>query len=412
MIEKIKSTVKSELFIGSLILMILINIGNVINYIFHFSMARMLGPASYGIFAVLANLIYIFSVPTLSIQTLVSKHTTKYKVKKEYGRIKGVFNYLIKETLVISLVIYVIFLIASIYLSKSLNISFYLLALTGVFLFIAFISPIPIGILQGMKKFNTWGWNYVISCLSKLLIAIILVLIGFRVYGAILGFIIGTVISFFLVFPFIKEILYSKEIKEKVHIFSRDNLPTVLAILMIVLMYSVDVIFVKIFFDPETAGKYAIVSLLGKIILFGTSAVGNAMFPISSEKYESGGKSRGVIKKTYLAVGFMCICALLIFGFFPELIIKILFGARYLGAANILIYVATAFSVLSLLNIFILYKISINKFRLVHSIILALLFILELLVMFYTNSSLELFSISFMISTIIIFIASVILIRK
>jgi len=412
MIERIKNIVKSEFFIGSLILMILINVGNVINYIFHFSMARLLSTVDYGIFAVLTNIIYIFSVPTLSIQALVSKETTKYRLKKEYGKIKGIFSNLIKETFLISLIAYIIFLIISFYVSKSLNISIYLLALTGFFLFISFITPISIGILQGMKKFNVWGWNYIISCLAKLIIAIILVIVGLKVYGAIIGFIIGSVISFFLVFPFIKEITSSKKVEEKVHLFSKKSLPTVLAILLMVLMYSSDVIIIKMFFDPDSAGKYAIISLLGKMILFGTSAIGSAMFPISSEKYESGIKTRSLIKKTYLAVFLLCISAVVILGLFPKLVITLLFGTKYLEVTSILVYVAIAFSALSLLNILVLYKISINKFRMIHVIVLAILFILELIIMFNTCSSLELFSISFMISTIIMFIGGIVLIRK
>ncbi len=408
----IKNILKSELFIGSLILIVLINTGNVINYIFHFSMARLLGPVDYGIFAVLANIIYIFSVPALSIQTLVSRYTTKYRVKGEYGRIKGVLNYLIKETLAISFVIYLIFLITSFYAYKKLGISFSLMALTGIFIFIAFTYPILVGILQGMKKFNIWGWNYMISCFIKLAIALILVALGFRIYGAILGFIIGTAISFFLIFPFIKEIIFSKEIKEKVDIFSKQDLSAFLAMLIFALMYSLDVIFAKIFFEPELVGKYAVASLLGKMILFITSAAGYAMFPISSEKYENGEKTKEIVKKTYFAVSFLCIIILSIFSISPEFIIKILFGAKYLSVINILVYIGVAFSFLSLLNVFLLYKISVNSFRAKHAVFLAIFFILQSLIFIYFSSSLESFSISFMISTIIIFIGSIILIRK
>jgi O-antigen/teichoic acid export membrane protein len=408
----LKNILKNELFLASLTLMILINIGNVINYVFHFSMARFLGPIDYGVFAVLTNIIYIFSVPALSIQTLVSKYTIKYKINREYGKINGVMNSLIKETAVISLVLYILFLIISLFIYQYLNISFYLLALTGLFIFLAFTYPILTGILQGMKKFNVWGWNFIISCIFKFVIALALVILGFKVYGAVLGVIIGALISFLLVFPFINEITGSKKIEEKINIFSGQSISTFLVMLVIVLMYSLDVIIVKIFFQSDIAGKYAIASLLGKMIFFGTSAIGSAMFPISSEKYETGKKSRGVIRKTYIAVGLMCFTAVLVFFFFPNLVIGILFGANYLSIANILVYVGIAFSFLSMLNIFVLYRISISNFKMIHAFILSILLILQVLALVYFTSDLKSFSISFMTSSIIIFIASILFIRR
>src|SRR3989344_5986119 len=80
----LNNILRNEFFLGSLILMILINTGNVITYVLHFSMARLLGPVDYGIFAVLTNIIFIFSMPAVSIQTLISKYTTRYNLKKDF----------------------------------------------------------------------------------------------------------------------------------------------------------------------------------------------------------------------------------------------------------------------------------------------------------------------------------------
>ncbi len=52
----IKRIWSSELGRGAIILLVMINIYNVLNFAFHFSMARLLGPADYGILAVLMSL--------------------------------------------------------------------------------------------------------------------------------------------------------------------------------------------------------------------------------------------------------------------------------------------------------------------------------------------------------------------
>jgi O-antigen/teichoic acid export membrane protein len=286
------------------------------------------------------------------------------------------------------------------------------LFLTGLYIFPAFLYPISIGILQGTKRFNAWGWNYILICFLKLIISIILVLLSFNVYGPLIGFFIAGVVGFFLVFPFIKDILSTKEIKEKINIFSDQSMSTFFAILIVVLIYSIDVIIVKILFNSEIAGKYAVASLIGKMILFSTSAIGSAMFPISSEKFEKGFKSRGVIKKTFLSVMLICSIAIILLFLIPEFILKILLLTQYLSISNILVYIAIAFSSISLLNILVLYKLSVERFKPKHVFILLFFLILQVGVMLYTGDDIVNFSVGFMFSSIISFIGSLILLRK
>ena len=205
---KLKESFNNELFKASFILLILMNVSNVLNYVFHFVMGRMLGPVDYGILAVLTSIIYIFSVPTTAIQTLVAKHTTRLGVNKEYGKIKGLFKIMIIEASLLAACLFIIFLVLSLFFAESLKISMGLLILTGIYLFGAFISPIGTGILQGSKKFSVWGWNSILNSVIKIVLAIVLVLLGFRVYGPVIGFILGTVLSFLFILPFILIVLY------------------------------------------------------------------------------------------------------------------------------------------------------------------------------------------------------------
>ena len=114
--EKIK---KNELFRGSLILFILINLGNLINYLYQIVMARMLGPSDYGILAVLVSLTYIFAVPTIAIQTAVSKKIAILNVKKEYSKMNGLFFSFLKKLFIFSLIVFILFAILSFFYYKA-----------------------------------------------------------------------------------------------------------------------------------------------------------------------------------------------------------------------------------------------------------------------------------------------------
>jgi O-antigen/teichoic acid export membrane protein len=412
--EIVKNEKRNELFKASFILLILLNIANVLNYLFHFVMGRMLGPVDYGTLAVLTSIIYIFSIPTSAIQTLVARHTARFNVNKEYGKIKGMLGLTLTEAGGLAIFLFIIFIILSYFFSDIIKIPLGLLCLTGLYIFGAVLSPIAVGILQGSKKFGVWGWNSILNSSVKIIVSIILVLAGFRVYGPMLGFFIGVIISFLFIFPYIPEILRARTISEKISIISKENISLLIAIFMITLMYSLDIIFAKIFFSAEIAGKYAVASMIGKMIFFGTSSISGAMFPISSERFfkDSKEKTNKIINKTFFIISSLCLISIIALLIFPKLIISILFGKTYIDIYSIMFYLGVAFSFLSLTNTLILYKLSVYEFRIRHALLLGLLLIIQIIVFFIFKNNLTSFSIAFMFSTILTFITSIILIWR
>ena len=106
-------------------------------------------------------------------------------------------------------------------------------------------------------------------------------------------------------------------------------------------MYSSDIIFAKINFPADIAGNYAVLSTLGKILLFSILAIGNVMFPISYEKYIAGKKENtyGVLKKTILVVSALILIAAIATVLFSKQVILLLFGSSYLAFSGLLFYV-------------------------------------------------------------------------
>ena len=65
---------------GSLILLITFNLYHAFNYFFHFAMARMLTIADYGVLVALYSIIYIFTIFSESVQTIITKYASKFAV--------------------------------------------------------------------------------------------------------------------------------------------------------------------------------------------------------------------------------------------------------------------------------------------------------------------------------------------
>lgn len=412
MIAKLRVIGKDELVRGSIVLVFMIGLFNVLNYAFQISMAKMLGPADYGILAVLMSFIYLFSIPTEAIQTAISRYVSKFNLNKEFGKIRWLIRKSTSKGGKIAGLIFLGFLPVAYVFSIILDIRFTLIALTGLFIFYVFAIPIIRGVLQGRKKFLGLGGNLVIESLVKLVFSILLVFLGLKVYGAMAGVLIGSIACFAASFGMLKEIMKSKEEKAELENVYYANLPVLAAITSLVLMYSIDIIFARAFFSPEVAGQYAFVSLIGKTILFISLAIGKAMFPLSSEGFESGRQTSGILKKSVLIVTVIAITALIFFFFLPEAIVKIisLGSDQYIGAANVLFTLGLAFSLLSISNVIINYHLAIHKKSNYFSLLIINVIQAVLLIIFH--SSLQEFSRAILASNAIMFLYSIYLTKR
>src|SRR3989344_1580833 len=264
-----KINFKDELVKGSIILFVMIALFNFLNYVFQILMNKMLGPSEYGVLAFLMSIMYIFGIPSEAIQTIVSRYTSKFNAKKEYGKIKDLLIRSLKKFIGISIILFILFTIFSfIFISHFFNISIYLLAITGLLIVTSFILPISRGILQGRKKFFALGFNLITDAVLKIIFGVLLVFIGIKAYGGIISLVISTAGAFILSFVFIKEITKAKRVTGEFENIIKYNIPNLFAISCIVLMYSLDIILAKKFFSPEILGQYAFVSLIALVISF------------------------------------------------------------------------------------------------------------------------------------------------
>jgi O-antigen/teichoic acid export membrane protein len=246
----------------------------------------------------------------------------------------------------------------------------------------------------------------------KILLAVLLVFIGWKVYGAITGAIIGAFASFFLSFSSIKKILLSKERPHKIKDVYGYSLPVFSMVATIMIFYSLDIILAKAFFPGVIAGQYAIASMLAKIIFFGTFPISQAMFPLSSEASKDKNKkhSKNILKHSLLILGFGVLVALVVFWVFPELLVRIFSGSYYDLSSKILIYLALAMGLLSFTNLILLYKLSLGKVRNYWLVFIFLAFEIILLSIFHTN--LIQYSIAFLFLNVLFLFGAIFLFKK
>src|SRR3989338_10228997 len=93
---------------GSLVLLITFNIFNFLNFAFQFSMARMLSAAEYGVLATLFAIIYIITIFSESIQTIITKYAA---AEENSGKLKNLMKRTLHKSSLIALALFILYLL-------------------------------------------------------------------------------------------------------------------------------------------------------------------------------------------------------------------------------------------------------------------------------------------------------------
>lgn len=334
------------------------------NYIFHLVLGRMLGPADYGILASLISLSVILSIPMSTVQTVIIKIASNCKVSQNYGRLRFVLETFLKNSFLAGLIFLAILYAIAGPLARFLKIpDSRLIFFLGFLLLLCFLIPITRGILQGLQKFKALSLNFFIEALVKTILAIFLVIIGFKVYGALLAIILSTLAAFIASFRPLKFIFAASPQKTHFRKAARYSLPVFCSLFFFALLYNLDVVLVKHFLPEQAAGLYSALSKLGQIIFFATGAISAVMFPMVAEKYQKGENHNHLLIQSLKIVSIAGSLAVIFYFVFPNLVIRLLFGASYLAVAPLAGLFALAMLFLSLINILISYHLSIHSFK-------------------------------------------------
>ncbi len=402
----------NELVKGSIVLLFMINIFNFLNYIYQLLMAKLLGPSDYAVLATLMSLVYIFAIPSETIQTIISKHTARLNSLERYGEIRYILTKSSQKSLLLASSLYIPFLVLSVFLRFFLKIDYLLFVITGVFIFSSFLFPITRGILQGQKRFFPYGCTMGVEGTLKVIFGLILVLAGFRAYGAV-GAVLLAVLSAYLFSLYLTKSIRKHAIQRVTFKgIYRDSFLFLCAIISLVLMFSLDVIFAKRVFPPNIAGQYAFVSLMGKAILFLTTGIGKATFPLASEQNLNVDKAYQLFRKAFIMVSSLCVIALFVYGFFPKLVIMILSfnSEEYVKASSILFIVGLSFSFLAVTSVIVLYQLSKLNVKRVWISLIAFPILQAVLFSLFHSTTME-FSLALLASTATMFIGTVLLIK-
>ncbi|ODA44549.1 conserved hypothetical transmembrane protein [Thermodesulfovibrio sp. N1] len=310
---------------------------NILGYVFHSIVSRSLGPAGYGEFMVLYSFMLTVGnitalLATVSIKVIVENFTQRFEYLRSLrilGLTAGLFS-------AISVSLF------APYLKTFLNVGyiyyFYIIAFVWLGMFMLAVER---SFLQSTGKFPLFAFSSALELTIRLIFAITIIYAGFKIGGVLFSSFVG-IFTVLIILLLIDGALTGR--------LARLNIKKIITIALYAspsgfFVYADD-IFIRRIFDEHTAGLFASVSIVGKVLVWFTLAMLGIYFP----KFVHSKGTEGLKKFILQMVGIIIIAQIIgqIFIFIVgKPLFLLLFGKKFELAVPFLPYYF--FSVLPLL---------------------------------------------------------------
>lgn len=334
------------MFIGTMVT-------NVLAYLYHLVVGRILGPTGYGELAALLSIFYILNSPSVVIQNILVKFFSALKAKNELGQAKKLFWSITRGLFVIACVLFVLLIPlvnwfgSFLHITQTINLIWlYLMFVAAVF------SIINVSLLQAFQQFFPMA---VINSLGGVL-RLVFGALGavFGVGWTLLSNIFAGILTYAATYVPLKSFMGANEKKLTMTPMSAVyySVPTFIAVFCITAIYSLDVVLVKHYFSAEEAGLYSSLSVLGKIIFFASNSLTVVAFPMLAERKELGKSYGKIVLLSLSVVACISLGITLVYYLFPSMVVNMLFGPAFAGASPLLAPFGLFISFFTLSNLF------------------------------------------------------------
>lgn len=332
----------NSVVLGGMIMIAATMISHAFNFLFNTYLGRTLPIEEFGVIGLFSSLLFIALIPMGAFAQAIT-HKSAFLLGR-YSKNQAITYFYSANGIGMNfaLVVTLIYLLATPFLAGFFKVD----SLVPFIIFVpvwllAIINTNITGYLSGILSFSKAAFLLFISALTKAAIAYILIQSNLQEY--ILLAITGSlIIEFIFAWSFVTEnkpsLLERNEKKFEWSFF----FSAVLTGISTVSFLALDVILAKHFLSPQDAGKYALLSLVGKMTFFISSILLPFVLPIISKNLGEGKDGSKTFALLYASIFTLSAGAFVIFGLFGFMTVPILLGDKTLPILHLLpLYVLT-----------------------------------------------------------------------
>ncbi|EKD90933.1 MAG: glycosyltransferase [uncultured bacterium] len=273
---------------------------NFLNWLFNLHAGRLLTKEDFAILTVFLSFQYLVTVPANALLTTVSRFAAYYHEKAEHKKYFDFFRQYWWLSWVLGVLSLTIFTILLNPLSSFFGISSpYFMGIFSLLLTPLFLLSFEKGVLFGRLAFIWVGILIITEALVKYLFLFFSASLPFKPLEVAVGSLPISIfaawfISLLIARSFHPISAYKPSPEKKENLFDTYKFlsNSLFATLGTVLIYSLDVLLVKHFFNVSDAGIYATLSLLGKILYFGAGSLIGILIPLTARSLAQNSSGR------------------------------------------------------------------------------------------------------------------------
>jgi O-antigen/teichoic acid export membrane protein len=372
----------SKLLDGRFVFLIVSTGVSGMNMLHNLVMGRFLNPQAYGQLTFFITLLLIVGLIPTAMQTVTARYSSVYVAQGNHDFLARLHRYGVRWGWVMGIALAILLIAIAPIFAEWFQI-------TDTVLFVPIALGIPFffatgterGMLQGKNHYYWLSVAYFAEGAIRLFVGIALVFLLMDVGRALDGAVWALTQSLFLTW-FIAWLALrttssnattetsASDVTNSHQAISSDNdivdwqklfALTAIALLGQALITNSDFILVKTFFDSFDAGLYAAISVIGRIVYFGTLPLTVIVVPIIARKQALGESTKSIL--LLLMGGGIALCGSLFVAsaLFAPQILTILYGDAYVTASPLLPIYTIAAALFVLTNLLVTYRVALGR---------------------------------------------------
>lgn len=316
---------RNRVLSGSAVLLSGLGFVTLLNFAYNIAVARYLGPVQFGHTTAVYTLLILISGVTLSLQILTAKVIAQQSTLE--GR-SHAYRKLHWRGWTAGFIVSFLLVLFRSNLTNYLHLNDETLILL---LALAILFYVPLGArrgyIQGICSFPQLSLNLIVEAMVRLGGSLILIWSGTGVRGVIAANAAAVAVAYFVARP---KLSPAESSSPDTPIAFREGLQAGVFFAGQVLISNCDIVVVKHLFPAESAGIYAAVAMVGRVVFAFSWAVVSSMFPIAAEvKVREQSEDTGVLRASLLIVATICVMFVVGLRIAPNHVWAHLFGPNF-----------------------------------------------------------------------------------
>lgn len=374
-------------------MLLIANLANVFQYFYQFIAARGLSVEDYG---VMNSIVYVATLIVTSVSVIPF---AKIIIKNKHS-LNSIISRIIFIVSIITGILSTLIFLANRLLTDYLNITDRTPIFILVILFASFaIMNLFIGIIYGLLWYVDATLKKFLAAFLKFLIGyIVIFVLGYSYNGALLSIIMANIIVIIWGYITLNNYIkteYFKINRELLSLLKQTavySFPVALSAFAFNIATNIDIVITKNLLEAKTAGIYSAVSLTGKIAVFIPAILAQILYPQVSREMQDNRSSLNSILTIMGLTFLISLTYVAVVSFFPELVIRILFGTKYTAGADVLVVIGMAMAVLAGINVVFNFLLAKEKYTYLYISYAAIAVMLFIIYVFLNDTMMQIAS--------------------